>query len=106
MESIGSGQQGANNYGILHEQVKEPSEIVLSTMEEVHTFLVGHGDDKFSQEVFKKYLGEVDAEKRIFIKGDIVDLSKYEKNLDNEILGQAPVEFVPAVVVIFKKRLA
>src|SRR5450432_3963173 len=62
-------------------------------------------DDKFSAEVFKKYLGEVDVEKKIFIKSDIQELSKYQNQLDDEILGKTTVQFVPAVVAIYKKRL-
>ena len=62
-------------------------------------------DDKFSQELFKKYLGEVDVEKKELLKTDIETLSKYQNRLDDEILGKAPVEFVPAVLTIIKKRI-
>ncbi len=63
-------------------------------------------DDKFSQEVFTKYLADVDVEKRGFLQSDIQELSKYKSQLDDEMLGKAPVEFVPAVRVITQKRLA
>lgn len=62
-------------------------------------------DDQFSREVFKKFLGEVDVEKKIFLKSDIQELSKYQGQLDDEILGKVPVQFVPAVVAFYKKRL-
>jgi len=62
-------------------------------------------NDKFSLEVFKKYLKDVDAEKKLFLKSDILELSKYQNQLDDEILGKVPVQFVPAVVAIYKKRL-
>jgi carboxyl-terminal processing protease len=62
-------------------------------------------DDNFSLEVFGKYLGEVDADKNIFFQSDIDELKgKYGKEIDDEILGK-PIAFVPAVNVIYDKRL-
>lgn len=64
-------------------------------------------DDKFSQEVFSKYLGDVDVEKNVFLKSDIDGLrSKYETRIDDEILGKSQIQFVPAVSEIYRKRLA
>jgi carboxyl-terminal processing protease len=63
-------------------------------------------DDKFSMEVFNKYLTEVDAEKNVFFQSDVDELQgKYGTRIDDEILGK-PILFVPAVNVIYKKRLA
>jgi carboxyl-terminal processing protease len=63
-------------------------------------------DDNFSREIFKKYLGEkTDDQKNILVQSDIQQLKKYETKLDDEILG-GPVQFVPAVTEIYKKRLA
>jgi carboxyl-terminal processing protease len=73
-------------------------------LEEIH-YSPKDIDDKFSAEVFKKYLGEVDAEKKVFLKSDIQALSKYETRLDDEIIGNSPVQFVPAVVAIYKNRV-
>src|ERR1700761_7250454 len=54
-------------------------------------------DDKFSMEVFNKYLSEVDAEKNVLFQSDVDELkSKYGTEIDDEILGK-PVTFVPAV---------
>ena len=62
-------------------------------------------DDNFSKEIFKKYLADkVDQQKNIFLQSDIAQLKKYETRLDDEILG-GPVEFVPAVSEIYKKRI-
>jgi carboxyl-terminal processing protease len=77
---------------------------VSELLEEIH-YSPKNIDDKFSSEVFKKFLKEVDAEKKIFLKSDIQELSKYQNQLDDEILGKTPVQFVPAVVTIYKKRL-
>jgi carboxyl-terminal processing protease len=62
-------------------------------------------DDNFSKEIFKKYLADkIDQQKNIFLQSDITQLKKFETRLDDEILG-GPVEFVPAVSNIYKKRI-
>ncbi|HUQ66423.1 MAG TPA: S41 family peptidase, partial [Flavitalea sp.] len=62
-------------------------------------------NDNFSKEIFKKYLSDkIDQQKNIFLQSDIAALKKYETRLDDEILG-GPVEFVPAVSEIYKKRI-
>ena len=77
---------------------------VSELLEEIH-YSPKNIDDAFSKEVFKKFLGDVDVEKKTFLRSDITELSKYQSQLDDEILGNAPVQFVPAVVAIYKKRL-
>ena len=62
-------------------------------------------DDKFSKDIFTKYLAEVDGEKDILMQSDIDGLARYQTTIDDEILGKAPIEFVPAVTAVFKKRL-
>ncbi|GAC1600508.1 MAG: carboxy terminal-processing peptidase [Chitinophagaceae bacterium] len=61
-------------------------------------------NDKFSKEVFKKYIAGIDADKDIFLRSDITELKKFETKLDDEILG-GPVTFVPAASNLFKSRL-
>jgi carboxyl-terminal processing protease len=61
-------------------------------------------NDDFSKIIFKKYLAEIDEQKNIFLTADIDQLKKFEKKLDDELLG-GPVEFVPAVSEIYKKRM-
>ncbi len=74
-------------------------------LEDVH-YSPKNIDDKFSKEVFNKYLGEIDDEKDILLKSDIDLLSsKYSTKIDDEILGKAPVQFEPAVAEILKKRI-
>ncbi|WEK34428.1 MAG: carboxy terminal-processing peptidase [Candidatus Pseudobacter hemicellulosilyticus] len=63
-------------------------------------------DDNFSREVFKKYLADkVDGQKNILLLSDVQELKKFETRLDDEIKG-GPVQFVPAVTEIAKKRTA
>src|ERR1700712_1036435 len=61
-------------------------------------------NDKFSKEVYKKYLESVDPMKNILLQSDADVLKKYENTIDDEILG-APVQFVPAVSEVIKKRM-
>ncbi len=73
-------------------------------LEEIH-YSPKKLDDKFSQEIFNKYLGDIDAEKNILLKSDIEALRKYDSRIDDEINGAA-IQFFPAFVEIYKKRLA
>lgn len=61
-------------------------------------------NDKFSKEVFKKFLVTVDQDKGVFLQSDIAALKKYETKVDDELLG-GTVNFVPAASELFKKRL-
>ena len=64
-------------------------------------------DDKFSKEIFTKYLADVDVEKNVLLQSDIETLrGKYETKIDDEILGKSTIQFVPAVSEIYKKRIA
>jgi carboxyl-terminal processing protease len=63
-------------------------------------------DDDFSKHIFQKFLTDryVDENKNILLQSDIQQLKKYETKLDDEILG-GPVQFVPALSEIVKKRV-
>src|SRR3984957_15732614 len=64
-------------------------------------------DDKFSAEVFDKYIKEVEGEKFFFLQADIDDLkSRFGTKIDDEILGTATIQFVPAGREVYKKRIA
>jgi carboxyl-terminal processing protease len=63
-------------------------------------------DDKFSAEVFDKYIKEVDMEKDVFLQSDIDDLKgRFGTKIDDEILGTSTIQFVPAVSEVYKKRM-
>ena len=62
-------------------------------------------DDNFSKEVFKKYLNDLDPDKDIFLMADYDALKKYETKIDDEIKGEAPVEFFMAAGQFFNKRI-
>ena len=62
-------------------------------------------NDQFSKEVFKKYMNDLDPDKDIFLQSDYDALKKYETKIDDEIRGEAPVEFFKAAGQIFNKRI-
>jgi carboxyl-terminal processing protease len=73
-------------------------------LEEIH-YSPKKLDDKFSKEIFNKYVGEIDQEHNILLQSDIEGLRKYETRIDDEING-APIQFFPAFVDVYKKRLS
>lgn len=62
-------------------------------------------DDAFSKQVFDKYLGDLDPDKDLFLKSDVVSLTKYATTIDDEIKGTVTMQFYPAASAIYKKRL-
>jgi len=61
-------------------------------------------DDKFSQEVLKKYEEDLDPDKYIFIQKDIDAFKKYQNRIDDEIHG-APLQSFYAVSDTYLKRI-
>jgi len=61
-------------------------------------------DDKFSEEVLKKYENDLDPDKYIFLQSDIDGFKKYKDRIDDEIHG-APLESFYAVSNVYLKRI-
>lgn len=61
-------------------------------------------NDDFSKKVFRKFTGDLDPEKIMFLKSDMNGLKKYETRIDEEIKG-APVEFFLSAGKIFNTRM-
>jgi carboxyl-terminal processing protease len=61
-------------------------------------------NDAFSQKIFKKFIGDLDPDKNMFLKSDMASLKKYENTIDEEIKG-APVEFFLAAGKVFNSRM-
>src|SRR5204863_5600149 len=61
-------------------------------------------NDEFSKKVFTSYFEQLDPDKNIFLKEDLVALDKYSTRIDDEIKG-APVEFFLEANKIFNKRI-
>ncbi|MEO5595202.1 MAG: carboxy terminal-processing peptidase [Chitinophagaceae bacterium] len=98
--SLGTGKTGNDNPPTRYEKILHN---VGEMLTEIH-YSPKDINDKFSKEVFKKYIAAVDQDKSIFLQADITELKKYETKVDDEILG-GPVNFVPAASELFKKRL-
>ncbi|HUZ58319.1 MAG TPA: carboxy terminal-processing peptidase [Hanamia sp.] len=63
-------------------------------------------DDKFSQEVLKKFENELDPDKYIFLQSDIDSFEdKYGNRIDDEIHGNVPLESFYGVSNTYLKRL-
>ena len=61
-------------------------------------------NDAFSKKIYKKFMGDLDPEKNIYLQSDLDALKKFETRVDDEIKG-APVEFFLAAGKIFNARM-
>ncbi len=61
-------------------------------------------DDKFSNEVLKKFEESLDPDKYIFLQSDIDAFKKYEYKIDDEIHG-TPLESFYAISDVYSKRI-
>lgn len=61
-------------------------------------------NDTFSEAVFKKYLDNLDGNKRFFLKEDYEQLKKYKTRIDDEIAASS-YEFFDRALSIYQKRL-
>jgi carboxyl-terminal processing protease len=62
-------------------------------------------NDEFSKKIFTKFMNDLDPDKNIFLQSDYDELKKYQTKIDDEIKGDAPVEFFLAAGQIFNKRI-
>jgi carboxyl-terminal processing protease len=62
-------------------------------------------NDDFSKKIFKKFIGDLDPEKNMFLQSDMTALQKkYEGKIDDEIKG-SPVEFFLSAGKTFNTRM-
>ncbi|MCW3467446.1 carboxy terminal-processing peptidase [Chitinophaga nivalis] len=62
-------------------------------------------DDKFSKEVFNKYLRSLDTEKKFFLKTDVQKLMPLSTHIDDELKG-APLDCFRNINALIKQRVA
>ncbi|PSL47694.1 carboxyl-terminal processing protease [Chitinophaga niastensis] len=62
-------------------------------------------DDKFSTEVFNKYLRSLDTEKKFFLKTDVDKLMPLSTHIDDELKG-APLDCFRSINTLIKQRVA
>lgn len=60
-------------------------------------------DDAFSEKVFDLYLKRLDGSKKFFLKKDIEELSKYKKQIDDQLLSQNHTFYKLSVDLITKR---
>lgn len=94
--SMGTGSNPPTKYEKILRNVGEMLEQIHYSPKDIN--------DKFSKEIFAKYVAAVDADKTVFMQSDINELKKFETKIDDEILG-GPIQFVPAVSELYKKRI-
>ncbi|HEY9256710.1 carboxy terminal-processing peptidase [Chitinophaga sp.] len=61
-------------------------------------------DDKFSTEVFDKYLRSLDTEKKFFLKTDVDKLMPLSTHIDDELKG-APIDCFRSINTLIKQRV-
>lgn len=61
-------------------------------------------DDKFSKEVFDRFIKRLDPDKTYFLASDIEQFKKFETKIDDEIHG-APLQSFYAINEVYKKRV-
>ncbi len=61
-------------------------------------------DDKFSKDVWIKFLRSLDSDKEFFLAADTVMFKKFETRIDDEIHG-APLQSFYAINEVYKKRI-
>jgi carboxyl-terminal processing protease len=61
-------------------------------------------NDAFSKKIFKKFIGDLDPDKNMYLQSDMDALKKFETKIDDEIKG-SPVEFFLAAGKIFNMRM-
>jgi carboxyl-terminal processing protease len=62
-------------------------------------------NDEFSKKIYTKFLNDLDPDKNILTQTDYDALKKYETKIDDEIKGDAPVEFFLEAGKLFNKRI-
>lgn len=98
----------ANNHsdGIKNDSLEQKKKILASVgqlLEKQHYNAIVI-DNNFSKQAFNALIEQIDGEKNFFVQEDFDALSKYENYIDDEIHG-ADIKFVPALSVIYTKRL-
>jgi carboxyl-terminal processing protease len=97
---MGTGTRNAANPPSKYEQILK---LVGEMLSQAH-YNPQEINDAFSQKVFKKFMGDLDPDKNLYLQSDLVALKKFESKIDEEIKG-APVEFFLTAGKMFTKRM-
>jgi carboxyl-terminal processing protease len=77
-------------------------ELLLGSLGQ-HHYTVMKMDDAFSEKVYNLYIKHLDGNKRFFLQEDMDELSKYKKDIDDEIQNQRHDFFKKSVELITKR---
>ncbi|HWR32941.1 MAG TPA: carboxy terminal-processing peptidase [Chitinophagaceae bacterium] len=99
-KTTGTGTRKASAPPTKYEQILK---LVGDMLEQAH-YSPQDINDAFSKKIYKKFLADIDAEKTMYLLGDIDAMKKYETKIDDEIKG-APVEFFLAAGKTFNSRM-
>ncbi len=78
---------------------------VMSNILEKYHYSPKKINDSFSEKVFKKYIKNLDGEKKFFFKSDIEYLKKYKTSIDDELKGIQPLNFYREADSILEVRM-
>ncbi len=99
-KTMGTGTKNPSTPPTKYEQILK---LVGQMLSEAH-YSPQDINDAFSQKIFKKFIGDLDPEKNMYLKSDLAALKKFETKIDEEIKG-APVEFFLAAGKSFNTRM-
>ncbi len=99
-KTMGTGTKNPVNPPTKYEQILK---LVGEMLSQAH-YSPQDINDAFSQKIFKKFIGDLDPEKNMYLKSDMAALRKFENRIDEEIKG-APVEFFLAAGKTFNTRM-
>ncbi|MBL7749084.1 MAG: carboxy terminal-processing peptidase, partial [Chitinophagaceae bacterium] len=99
-KTMGTGTKNPVNPPTKYEQILK---LVGEMLSQAH-YSPQDINDAFSQKIFKKFIGDLDPEKNMYLKSDMALLRKFENRIDEEIKG-APVEFFLAAGKTFNTRM-
>lgn len=63
-------------------------------------------NDDFSKKVYTKYFEDLDPNRNFFLQSDLTALNQFSTKIDDEINGNAPVQFFLEAGKVFDKRVA
>ncbi len=100
-KTMGTGTRNiSNNPPSRYEQILK---LVGEMLSQAH-FSPQDLNDAFSKKIFRKFIGDIDPEKNMYLQSDLDALKKFETRIDDEIKG-APVEFFLSAGKIFNTRM-
>lgn len=93
-------QKEANNNG----EYRQVLSAVASSIQKFH-YDPAAFNDELSEKWWRSFLETLDPLKQFFLQSDLSALKKYKTVLDDELRGDAPLNFLPAVISRYRIRM-